>query len=424
MEQFGNHCSTTVATGGYTSGSGVLNVASTASPWPSTGTFTVVLRNSSLTILRVTAINSSTQWAVTAESSDANASAGTTVLGTILSAAAMSQVKTDTAPTIQIGSYASIPSSGMKAGDIYNCSDSVFNAIYNGSAWQYQLFGRGTAFNKPDGVVGQTTTLNGGINNSVTSLTVNSQFGSMPATPFFIMIGTEQIKVTAASTTTWTIARGDGGTTAASHSNGDTISEMVFSWNEFFTNCSYTQFPGYFTMQSSSSRGDGQDWCTLLKTPLKYSAPWTVIICMSPLMAQLANYFEFGIACWTASSASNAVILGSQATPLSFVNGFYTYSGGNYWTSPSFASGNSNQYPAGTSSITTPSPLSPWWYKWVDDGTNWKGYLSTDGVGYFQLCQVTRNTYITPTHIGPFFGNRSVTGGVSVFAVQQFSGVV
>jgi hypothetical protein len=70
----------------------MLNVASTGVPWPQTGTFTIQLQNTVLTLLRVTAINSGTQWAVTPEANDLSTSAGTTVLGTVLSAAACTQM--------------------------------------------------------------------------------------------------------------------------------------------------------------------------------------------------------------------------------------------------------------------------------------------------------------------------------------------
>lgn len=94
MEQFGNQCSTTILSA-YTAGSGVLNVVSTGAPWPQVGTFTVQLQNPTLTLLRVTAVNSGTQWAVTAEANDTNTNSGTAVFGTILSAAAFAQIKLD-----------------------------------------------------------------------------------------------------------------------------------------------------------------------------------------------------------------------------------------------------------------------------------------------------------------------------------------
>lgn len=98
-EQFANYpAATTVAVGGYTAGSGVLNVASTAGSFPGSGTFTVVIQDQTTgaakVVLRVSAINSSTQFAVAAEGTDANANAGDNVYA-VLSAAAMAQFKTD-----------------------------------------------------------------------------------------------------------------------------------------------------------------------------------------------------------------------------------------------------------------------------------------------------------------------------------------
>lgn len=85
----GNFASTTVALGGYTSGSGVLNVASTASPFPATPTFSVVVYNQANDpptprgVLRVSNVNSATQWAVAAEGSDFNAVQGDAVYAVI-----------------------------------------------------------------------------------------------------------------------------------------------------------------------------------------------------------------------------------------------------------------------------------------------------------------------------------------------------
>lgn len=78
---------------------------------------------------------------------------------------------------------------------------------------------------------GVATTLNGGITNVATSITVTSSTG-FPATPFIALIGTEEIKVTNVSGTTWTVARGYGqpATTAASHSNGDMVTLLRWHW--------------------------------------------------------------------------------------------------------------------------------------------------------------------------------------------------
>lgn len=92
-EQFANACSTAVAAGGYTAGSGVLNVDSTAAPWPQTGNYRIGIYDQSTgalkVLLEVTAVNSGTQFAVTAEGNDANAAEDDDVYGTIVTAAVM-----------------------------------------------------------------------------------------------------------------------------------------------------------------------------------------------------------------------------------------------------------------------------------------------------------------------------------------------
>lgn len=75
------------------------------------------------------------------------------------------------------------------------------------------------------------TTLNGGINAAVTAL-VPTAFTGFPGTivngGYFIQIDSEVMFVTAgAGTLSWTIARAQCGTTAASHSNGAAINQYI-----------------------------------------------------------------------------------------------------------------------------------------------------------------------------------------------------
>lgn len=71
------------------------------------------------------------------------------------------------------------------------------------------------------------STLNGGINNSVTSLVVASA-SLFPATgQFAIIVDAEIMLVTAVSTNTFTITRGAEGTTATSHTSGAIISQIL-----------------------------------------------------------------------------------------------------------------------------------------------------------------------------------------------------
>jgi hypothetical protein len=136
MEQYVDfNAATTVASGGYTAGSGVLNVGSTASPFPSSGTFSVLIQNNTtgetVVLLRVSAVNSGTQWAVAAEGSDANASAGYNVYA-VLSVDGLNQIRSD---ICQMGTYASLPTSIPVAGTQYICTDCQLNFFSNGSAW-------------------------------------------------------------------------------------------------------------------------------------------------------------------------------------------------------------------------------------------------------------------------------------------------
>lgn len=79
------------------------------------------------------------------------------------------------------------------------------------------------------------TTLSGGINSSVTSITVAS-IASFPTTSAFIVtIDNEQIRVCSAASTTFTVCdggRGFGGTSAASHSNGATVRMNFTAWHQ------------------------------------------------------------------------------------------------------------------------------------------------------------------------------------------------
>lgn len=72
-----------------------------------------------------------------------------------------------------------------------------------------------------------TTTLNGTINNSVTSLVVTSGASFPSSGNFRILIDTEILKVTAVSGTTFTVSRADGGTTAASHTSGVAVTGII-----------------------------------------------------------------------------------------------------------------------------------------------------------------------------------------------------
>ena len=80
----------------------------------------------------------------------------------------------------------------------------------------------------PAAVTGAMTTLAGGITATDLSFNVVSAAG-FPATPFFIQIGFEQMKVTTVATNTFTVTRGANGTTAVAHSARERV--IYLNWN-------------------------------------------------------------------------------------------------------------------------------------------------------------------------------------------------
>jgi len=92
-------------------------------------------------------------------------------------------------------------------------------AYLDGSILQCQLTnGEAGVLPQPYGVLSQNA------NQNTTSIKVNTSPQNAvlptPAAPFDIVIGTERMRVTAISGTTWTVVRNTGGTPAASHSSG------------------------------------------------------------------------------------------------------------------------------------------------------------------------------------------------------------
>lgn len=88
------------------------------------------------------------------------------------------------------------------------------------------------------------TTLNGGINNSVTSITVTSASGFPATGNFRILIDSEIMIVTAVSSNTFTVTRGAESTTAASHNDLSTVTMII-------TNGGLLQFRADFSVRGT-----------------------------------------------------------------------------------------------------------------------------------------------------------------------------
>ncbi len=140
-ELLANYGANTRCSGAYTSGSGVLNVDSTAAPFPQTGNFRVVITDkddgSPKVILKVTAVNSGTQWNVTAEGTDASADDDDYVYA-VLTDNAIRSILID---YNLYGAQASLPAAAdILQGQKYQSSNGPYSHLKDASAIQY-LYG-------------------------------------------------------------------------------------------------------------------------------------------------------------------------------------------------------------------------------------------------------------------------------------------
>jgi hypothetical protein len=138
MERYFNNYQTTVAPGGYTSGSGVLNVLSTSGIALNAGdTCRLSLYTGSpelVVILVASAVNSGSQFAVAAEGADVSAVAGDLVLNT-LTVGGMNQIRTDIS---MMGPFANLPvpgSSYLVEGQRFKSTDGPYEFIFDGTSW-------------------------------------------------------------------------------------------------------------------------------------------------------------------------------------------------------------------------------------------------------------------------------------------------
>jgi hypothetical protein len=133
VERYQDLAETTVGTGGYTAGSGVLNVLSTAAPFKQTGLYSVCISDPTSTLakalLTVRAVNSSTQFAVTSGGLDANCNAGDIVTA-VLTERAIDQIRADLS---RAGSFAVLPTIAKK-GDVFHGDDGYYFR-YDGTVW-------------------------------------------------------------------------------------------------------------------------------------------------------------------------------------------------------------------------------------------------------------------------------------------------
>lgn len=161
-ESYINGYSVTVGSGGIDNSSTSLPVSSAASI---ASGFRILIGSE---LMLVTAGGTTTTWTVTRgiEGTTAAAHSATETINVVLTAGALDGIR---AAISQVGTYASKPSSGMKSGDRYRCTDSPYEYVYDGSAWQAFVYG----YNVTEPVLSNFTQVN------VDHTTIDSTHGGL-----------------------------------------------------------------------------------------------------------------------------------------------------------------------------------------------------------------------------------------------------
>lgn len=288
-------------------------------------------------------------------------------------------------------------------------------------------------------------TLNGSINNSVTTVTVST--GSVfPSTGNYrVMVDDEIMKVTARSTNDLTVVRGQDGTAAASHSNAAPIALILTKQslarllldNDPSAGWSGTKPQGQlldtdgvtlltssdFTWVNQGGATISDDGGTLLLTVPTDSGtnvrgmertppatPYTYIAAFSVVCPSTDSDAKprFGLA--FRETSSGKLMLCDFVTE-SFFNNKFNVSISRYNSTSSLFTTND-----GPREIQIISDLM--WVKIENDGTNTKWHLSPDGVNWIQYFSEAKNSWFSsgPDRVlwyGINFGN-SGTGAVAM----------
>lgn len=281
---------------------------------------------------------------------------------------------------------------------------------------------------------GGSSTLDGAINDSVTSLDV-ADASSFPAYPDFkIKINSEVLTVTAVSTNTFTVERAADDTTAASHSNGDPVThvftrdsvERAFQDNygiDYSGGLPYNRVLAQgvtktasdftWTNQGSYTCSDADDGGLIMTVVYenlrqmrgKYlaapSTPW-----------QCSAFIQFGVGGLRRFSGGQGLTAGLFIRE-SDTGKFYSL---NFRTDQiALERMNSNtSYNSQVDQYIANAECESWWLRIADDGTDIEGYVSQDGKNW-ELCWNESNTsFMTsagPDQVG-FFSDagQSVTG--------------
>lgn len=289
-----------------------------------------------------------------------------------------------------------------------------------------------------------TTTLDGGIDGSVTTLDVVA--GSIfPSTGNFrIRIGNELMLVTTRSTDTLTVVRGIEGTTPTGHANADEVAAILtagslgrysqdrkplwgyssapplgrlvgtdgitplvvsdFTWvNQ--GGATATDENGTILLRVPGASGEN---CRVLKRTAP-STPWTHTVAFHPFAATSG----IGI--------PNFAIIARQSSSGKFYAAAINTDDGTFpwtWAAYTLASATSFNATEATRANGQTLPIgNAFWLRITDDGTDLTSYISMDGLNWIVLDVHDRDSYMTaggPDEIGIYGNNHNSFGGYDI----------
>jgi hypothetical protein len=285
-----------------------------------------------------------------------------------------------------------------------------------------------------------TANLDGAINDSVTSLTVKSVVGTAPSSGNFrALVDTELMEVTGVSGLVWTVVRGDGGSTAAAHSDNAVVYlvvtkealDSIVTVQSGGSEVSSRRVLNFTGATVTDDSGDGRVNITI-PPAASFEAAWTVPV--------LTDYTWQNQGTATANDDGKGIFILAPAAGQNNLRSLEIATGSPPWTyvcklvpfmlesgnancglylrdsvggkclafrlinstldSVLFSS-NTSYNSSGPFSAVTVDPSSRLsWFKVVDDNTNRTYFISSDGVNWIQFCQQSRTSSLTADHVG------------------------